>query len=76
MSQVMGQVVQCHLRICCRAGQRGADGADGFLFKPARSDSDGKVAVLLPSSLTGTIEKVVFETINGEVLEEGRYSGG
>ena len=50
------------------------DGADGFLFKPV-SDSDGKVAVLLPSSLTGTIEKVVFETINGEVLEEGRYSG-
>lgn len=46
----------------------------GFLWKP-ESDSDGKLAVLLPTSLAGQIQNVVLKDSNDTVLEEGRYAG-
>jgi hypothetical protein len=52
----------------------GAGGNAGFLFKPV-SDSDGKLAVLLPSRLAGLVKGVTLVGANGGVLETGRYSG-
>ena len=49
-------------------------GSAGFLFKPV-SDSDGKLAVLLPSQLAGMVKGVSLIGANGEVLEKGRYTG-
>src|SRR5690606_5915413 len=36
------------------------DGPEGFLFKPA-SDSDGKLAVLLPKQMTGNVDSVTIK---------------
>jgi hypothetical protein len=49
-------------------------GSSGFLFKPV-SDSDGKLAVLLPSQLAGLVKAVTLVGPNGEILEKGRYTG-
>lgn len=46
----------------------------GFLFKPI-SDSDGKLAILLPPRLTGLAQGVRLMSPSGELLETGRYSG-
>lgn len=50
------------------------DGAEGFLFKP-ESDSDGKLAILMPASLAGDIVKVLLKDSEGNKIEEGRYGG-
>jgi hypothetical protein len=49
-------------------------GSAGFLFKPV-SDSDGKLAVLLPSQLAGLVKGVTLVGPNGEIIEKGRYTG-
>lgn len=46
----------------------------GFLWKPI-SDSDGKLAVLLPPSLTGKVSGVRVLSPAGEVLANGRHGG-
>ncbi len=50
------------------------DGPNGFLFKPV-SDSDGKLAVLLPERMTGRAESVVIKDATGNVLDRGRFTG-
>lgn len=50
------------------------DGAEGFLFKPV-SDSDGKLAILMPASLAGDIVKVLLKDSEGNTIDEGRYGG-
>lgn len=52
----------------------GTTGQAGFLFKPV-SDSDGKLAILLPPRLTGLAQSVRILSPSGEALETGRYSG-
>lgn len=49
-------------------------GNAGFLFKP-NSDSDGKLAVLLPPNLAGQVQSVSLVGPNGEIIESGRYAG-
>jgi hypothetical protein len=44
----------------------------GFLFKPI-SDSTGKVAILMPPSLTGRVKSVSIHSSDG--LESGAYGG-
>jgi hypothetical protein len=39
------------------------------------SDSDGKLAVLLPPNLAGLVQSVSLVGANGEVIESGRYAG-
>lgn len=46
----------------------------GFLFKPV-SDSDKKLAVLLPPRLTGLATGVRLVGPDGDILETGRYTG-
>lgn len=55
-------------------GGASGSGEAGFLFKPI-SDSDGKLAVLLPPRLAGLVKGVTLVGPNGEVIESGRYSG-
>ncbi len=58
--------------------QNPADGAMGFLWKPV-SSSDGKLAILLPATLTGSIEKVelysALPPTEKTKLAQGRFSG-
>ena len=56
------------------AAGSGMTGDAGFLFKPV-SDSDGKLAILLPPRLTGLADSVRLLSPSGDVLETGRYSG-
>jgi hypothetical protein len=49
-------------------------GDQGFLYKPV-SDSDGKLAVLLPSRLSGLIAGVQLFDPAGKLLDSGRYGG-
>ncbi|HMO79081.1 MAG TPA: hypothetical protein PKA96_02780, partial [Candidatus Paceibacterota bacterium] len=49
-------------------------GSSTFLWKP-ESENDGKLVVLLPSSLRGDINKVCIKNINLEVIECGRFTG-
>jgi hypothetical protein len=49
-------------------------GDAGFLFKPV-SESDSKLAVLLPPRLAGLVKSVSLVGPNGEAIETGRYSG-
>lgn len=49
-------------------------GDTGFLFKPV-SDSDGKLAILLPPRLTGLAQSVRLLSPSGDTLEVGRYTG-
>lgn len=44
----------------------------GFLFKPV-SDSTGKVAILMPPSLTGKVKSVSIKSSDG--IESGAYGG-
>lgn len=53
---------------------QGGSGNAGFLFKPV-SESDSKLAVLLPPRLAGLVTSVSLVGPNGEVIETGRYSG-
>ncbi len=49
-------------------------GAGQFLFKPI-SDSDGRLAVLLPPKLAGLVSGVTLIGPDGRELESGRYAG-
>ena len=50
-------------------------GSGEFLWKP-KSEKDGKLAVLIPSSLTGSVSEVAIVSPDGKrVLQKGRYSG-
>lgn len=49
-------------------------GAGQFLFKPI-SDSDGRLALLLPPKLAGLVSGVKLIGPNGKELESGRYAG-
>lgn len=50
------------------------DGPDGFLFKPA-SDSDGRLVVLLPESLSVQVVELALYDSEGNEIESGRYAG-
>ena len=56
------------------AGSSSELASTGFLFKPI-SDSDGKLAILLPPKLAGMVAGVRLIGPSGEVLESGRFSG-
>lgn len=46
-----------------------------FLWKPA-SDKDGKLAILLPSRLTGKVKSVtILSADKSKILAKGKYSG-
>ena len=45
-----------------------------FLWKPI-SEKDGKLAILLPSRLTGDVKTVKILDKDGKVIEKGDYSG-
>ena len=51
-----------------------SEAGGGFLFKPV-SDSDGKLAILLPSRLAGLVKGITLVGPDGTVLESGRYAG-
>ena len=51
-----------------------ASGPAGFLWKPV-SDSDGKLAILLPTRLTGNVAGVAVLSPSGQIIERGRNSG-
>ncbi len=51
-----------------------AVGGAGFLWKPI-SDSDGKLAVLLPPSFAGLVASARLLGPNGDEIESGRYGG-
>jgi hypothetical protein len=55
-------------------GHSSGTGSGGFLFKPI-SDSDGKLAVLLPSIYAGVAQSMRLLSPGGEVIETGRYGG-
>lgn len=55
-------------------GHSSGTGSGGFLFKPV-SDSDGKLAVLLPSTFAGMAQSMRLLTPTGEEIETGRYGG-
>jgi len=57
-----------------KSGKPSGSGNDQFLWKPV-SESDGNLAILLPSYLTRQIQDVEVRTKDGERIEEGRYSG-
>jgi len=42
----------------------------GFLFKPV-SESDGKLVVLLPSSMSGNVAELIIRDSNGQILDKG-----
>jgi hypothetical protein len=56
------------------SGVVAGSGDTGFLFKPV-SESDGKLVVLLPPRLSGLVKGLTLVGPNGEVLEQGRYTG-
>jgi hypothetical protein len=49
-------------------------GPAGFLWKPV-SDSDGKLAVLLPTRFTGQVASVSILSPSGQLMERGRNTG-
>jgi hypothetical protein len=49
-------------------------GGGGFLFKPV-SEGNGKLVILLPSSMSGEISNVNIVDSNGKLLESGDKSG-
>ncbi len=49
-------------------------GSAGFLWKPV-SESNGKLVVLLPASLSGKIESTALYASDGTLIEKGNYSG-
>lgn len=56
----------------CTKTQTAADGAGGFLWKPV-SDSDGKVAVILPARFVKKFDEVAIVTPTGGV-EQLRFT--
>lgn len=56
------------------SGHVSEPGAGDFLFKPI-SDSDGKLAVLLPPKLAGLISGCRLVGPDGKEIESGRYAG-
>lgn len=50
------------------------DGPGGFVWKPV-SDSDGKLAVLLPEKFSNNVAGVTLKSADGQTLEEGRFTG-
>lgn len=50
------------------------DGPGGFLWKP-KSDSDGKLAVLLPPQISGGVRSCVLVGPDGKQLEAGKDGG-
>jgi len=50
------------------------DGDGGFLWKP-ESDNDGKLVVLLPASISNSIEKVILKDLEGNEIESGNFTG-
>ena len=54
------------------------DGAEGFLWKP-RSESNGRLVVLLPNSLRGEVTSASIHTTDSfsesTKIEEGRFAG-
>lgn len=58
-----------------KVGTAAASGAGaGFLWKPI-SDSDGKLAILMPPSLAGQIQSLSLKTASGDLIEEGKFGG-
>lgn len=57
----------------CSANPFGADGANGFLWKPV-SDTRGSLVVLFPSDYDVQFERVVAVRLDGS-LEQGAFSG-
>ena len=55
------------------AGAEDSTPSETFLWKP-KSDSDGKLVVLLPTSMRGQVVSVAVQK-NGETLDIGRFSG-
>jgi hypothetical protein len=55
-------------------GHSSGTGSGGFLFKPI-SDSDGKLAVLLPSIYAGMAQSMRLLSPSGAAIETGRYGG-
>ena len=61
------------------SGAKGSSGSSaGFLWKPV-SDSNGKLAVLFPPNLTGSIQSAgIYSKLpasHENIIEEGKYSG-
>lgn len=50
------------------------NGGDGFLYKPV-SESNGNLAILLPSSYEGSVESLDLIDANGEIVETGDSYG-
>lgn len=61
-------------RVVRTGEQRAPDGPGGFLWKP-RSDSDGKLAVLLPPAYSGLAQRMTLQGPDGSILAEGRDGG-
>lgn len=57
----------------CSADPFGADGANGFLWKPV-SDTRGSLVVLFPSDYDLQFERVIAVRLDGS-LEQGVFSG-
>lgn len=53
-------------------GERGEGG--GFVWKP-RSESDGRLVVLLPPQYRGNVSGAHIANANGDVIEVGRFAG-
>lgn len=53
-------------------GERGEGG--GFVWKP-RSESDGRLVVLLPPQYRGNVSSAYIANANGGVIEVGRFAG-
>ena len=51
-----------------------SEAGSGFLFKPV-SDSDRKLAILLPPRLAGLVQGVDLISPSGDKIESGRYAG-
>ena len=49
------------------------DGKGGFLFKPV-SNSDGKLAVILPASLKGLVSSIDLVDSTGKTIESGKFT--
>ncbi|MBM3460513.1 MAG: hypothetical protein FJX76_00235 [Armatimonadetes bacterium] len=50
------------------------DAPAGFLWKPT-SDSDGNLVILLPPNYAGKVQSVRVLSPDGQVLDEGKFSG-
>ena len=53
-------------------GERGEGG--GFVWKP-RSESDGRLVVLMPPQYRGNVQSAHIANSSGGVVEQGRFAG-